>query len=303
MLAAVPLRAQSFSNDFDHIVGATAFNLLTPHLNWGPTVQLDGATYEGGVILRDVLWLQKATSGTNILASCDTCFIGNPGEYYLPGAITITFDSPRDQLDLDVINGVDFMGNGDFVLRAFDENDELIGTLVQPMQNASLPGGKAHVTLRAPAMKRVEYSTELPEGHTFALDSVVHRSYESVFTDLGAALPGGAGAPELSLFGSLVAGELLDLELRSAAPNTSAIPVLGTSAINAAFKQGVMVPAPEVVLPAVPVNSSGDFEGRFTFPAGVPAGFTLYLQLWIADPSAPAGYAASNALSATTPPS
>lgn len=297
-----PAGAQSFTNDFDHIFGATAFNLLTPHLQWGPSLELDGARYFGGVILRDILWDDAATSGDNLLASCDQCFIGNPGEYFLPGYVSIAFDEPRDQLDADLINGVSF-ASANFRLRAFDADGALILTQLQAVGAAGTPGGVQHVQLRAPGMQRVVYDTLLPEGHTFALDTVVHRSYESVITDLGQALPGSGGAPELELFGSLKAGEPLDLSLRQGVPGGTAIPVLGASAIHAPFKQGVMVPAPDFLLPALPLDAAGELDAVFAFPAGVPAGFSLYLQAWLPDVGAPAGFAASNALQATTPPS
>jgi hypothetical protein len=34
----------------------------------------------------------------------------------------------------------------------------------------------------------------------------------------------------------------------------------------------------------------------FVWPAGVPAGTALYFQIWVSDPSAPAGLSASNGL-------
>jgi len=57
---------------------------------------------------------------------------------------------------------------------------------------------------------------------------------------------------------------------------------------------------PDFVLPM-----AGDPQGvsllTLSWPAGMPAGLDLFFQTWLLDASAPAGWAASNALQCTTP--
>jgi hypothetical protein len=46
------------------------------------------------------------------------------------------------------------------------------------------------------------------------------------------------------------------------------------------------------------VSGGPDLVGHF--PPGLPAGVELWFQMWLADPSGPQGFSASNALRAAT---
>jgi hypothetical protein len=89
------------------------------------------------------------------------------------------------------------------------------------------------------------------------------------------------------------------LSLDQAKPFSFSPLVVGVSAINAPFKGGLMVPNSDLAFPQF-----SDFFGAASFgglwPAGIPAGFTIYFQWWIQDPAGPQGFAASNAVSGTT---
>ena len=52
------------------------------------------------------------------------------------------------------------------------------------------------------------------------------------------------------------------------------------------FKGGTLVPSVDIVLSA-PLDGAGALLLSFTWPAGVPLGWILWLQVWIADPSGP----------------
>src|SRR5262245_63901950 len=71
------------------------------------------------------------------------------------------------------------------------------------------------------------------------------------WTDLGQALAGAAGAPDLQATGSLADGTQLVLDLLAAAPVAPAVLVVGQSALSAPFKGGVLVPAPDLLAPLV----------------------------------------------------
>jgi hypothetical protein len=121
------------------------------------------------------------------------------------------------------------------------------------------------------------------------------------WNDVGLALAGSTGEPVLSADGSLCSGEPATLRLDNALPGGTTSLLAGFSLLNAAFKGGVLVPYPDVLIHGLPVDGLGVNELVLLWPTGVPSGFTFWLQHWIADPAGPAGFAASNGVSGTTP--
>lgn len=121
------------------------------------------------------------------------------------------------------------------------------------------------------------------------------------WTDLGSGLAGTNGIPVLAGSGLLTTGSATKVKLSQAKPSSSAAFVVGTSAIHAPFKQGVLVPFPNhlLLVPALPPSGSAGLN--FNWPAGVPSAFSLYWQVLVNDPAGPAGFAISNALQSTTP--
>ena len=77
---------------------------------------------------------------------------------------------------------------------------------------------------------------------------------------------------------------------------------MGLSKLLAAFKGGVLVPSPDVILAGLPIDAGGDLDIASTWPTGIPGGVTLWLQHWISDPASPVGFSASNAIQGTTLP-
>jgi hypothetical protein len=129
-----------------------------------------------------------------------------------------------------------------------------------------------------------------------------------VWANLGRATEGGfgSGAPVLYGQGDLTASSPFTLSLANAAPSSIAWLVIGLPTglhlLNAPFKGGTLVPAPDlfVLLPTFPDGHTPDL--LTTWPGGLPAGLVLYFQYWVVDPSVPVtGLSASNALAATTP--
>jgi len=121
------------------------------------------------------------------------------------------------------------------------------------------------------------------------------------WTDLGSALAGSDGEPELTGVGPLTEGSLGSLDLTHALALSTTHLILGFSAINFGFKGGLLVPAPDLLLLGLPTDGNGELTLGFEWPVGVPSGLNLYFQHWIADPAGPAGFAASNGLRAVTP--
>jgi hypothetical protein len=119
--------------------------------------------------------------------------------------------------------------------------------------------------------------------------------------DLGAGLPGTAGAPVLTGDGALAGGDPISLVLTGALPNSSAALIIGFSALDAPFKGGTLVPNPDLLILGLPTGPAGQLALNGVWPVGLPPGFSLYIQDWVVDSGGPAGLAASNALRAVTP--
>lgn len=119
---------------------------------------------------------------------------------------------------------------------------------------------------------------------------------------LGNGLAGSNGAPVLSGSGNLTAGEQVTLTLTNGLPVASSALVMGLSSITAPFKGGLLVPAPDLIVSGLTLDAAGSLTLGDRWPAGVPAGVTVWFQSWVNDPVAPQGLAASNGLSGTTLP-
>ena len=122
----------------------------------------------------------------------------------------------------------------------------------------------------------------------------------AAWTDLGFGLAGTNGVPFLAGMGELVAGNTVTISLTSANQNSLAFFIAGAATLYAPLWGGTLVPLPTVILP-LPTGPSGSIQLPIAWPSSTPSGTTIYLQVWIDDPIAPFGFAASNAISATVP--
>lgn len=120
------------------------------------------------------------------------------------------------------------------------------------------------------------------------------------WTDLGHALAGSAGTPSLQGEGELLPTAPVNLELSQAKPFSAAILVVGASDLSGAFKGGVLVPTPSLLIPAV-TDGFGSLLFGGPWPSGMPSGLSLWMQFWISDSGGVKGFSASNALRADVP--
>ena len=122
------------------------------------------------------------------------------------------------------------------------------------------------------------------------------------FTDLGHAKATATGAlPTLKGYGGLDGGEVVTLRARHLPPLKAGSWFIGLTAGYVPFKQGVLVPSPFGLFLrfVVATNGAGEFTINGTNPASVFLGLTIYHQIWIQDPGAPAGVCATNGLAET----
>jgi len=119
--------------------------------------------------------------------------------------------------------------------------------------------------------------------------------------DIGGALAGSLGLPVLTGDGTLTALSPLSLSVANAQPNAGLTLIAGFFDTELPFKGGTLVPSPDVVVLGLSTGPTGSLTLGTTWPAGVPAGFHVYVQGWISDPAGPKGFAATNGLSGTAP--
>ncbi len=121
-----------------------------------------------------------------------------------------------------------------------------------------------------------------------------------LFANLGEALAGTHGDPLLVGAGLLTGNSPVSFTLANAVAGSVFTRVVGTSILGAPLKGGVLVPQPALLVGLLPTDD-GRSVLEAVWPAGFGPGLTFYLQDWIIDPAGPSGFAASNAISLTTP--
>ncbi|MED5330661.1 MAG: VCBS repeat-containing protein, partial [Planctomycetota bacterium] len=123
---------------------------------------------------------------------------------------------------------------------------------------------------------------------------------QGTWMDLGNALGGMHGAPLFIGSGPLLSGAQINLWMAHTLPFTGCYLVVGFLPLNVSFKGGSLVPSPDLVLP-FSADGFGAVHLPAPWPDGVPPNFSVYMQWWVLDAAGPKGFAASNALSVTTP--
>ncbi|MCB9868093.1 MAG: hypothetical protein H6816_15810, partial [Phycisphaerales bacterium] len=110
----------------------------------------------------------------------------------------------------------------------------------------------------------------------------------AAWKNLGHALGGSNGVPSLVGTGRFTAGAAGALALTNAKKNSTAFCIVGSTAIDAPFYGGTLVPAPTILF-SVATGSTGSVALPFTLPPAAPPGLTIYVQYWIVDAGAPLG--------------
>ncbi len=118
--------------------------------------------------------------------------------------------------------------------------------------------------------------------------------------DLGFGLAGLTGEPLLQVDSSMIPGTPFALSLSNAKPNSFIYNIAGFSLLQLPFEGGTLVPALDVMLFGA-TDSSGVQSLQAPFPNGMPTGASAWIQCWLADSSAVAGLAASNAVQGIAP--
>ena len=193
--------------------------------------------------------------------------------------------------------GVDVFSNPTFIGGQATDIDEDFGI--------AFDGNPGEITVKVPAGAAYLFVTA---GDHYFTDNTdpdgdygVELTVVGCWTNLGSGLAGSNGMPVLAGIGTLIGGQPASLELTNANTNASAALILGFDLLGAPFKGGLIVPCVDVLITGLPTGPSGALSIPTTWPVGVPSGVSVYLQMWMLDPSSPHGASASNGLAATTP--
>jgi len=114
------------------------------------------------------------------------------------------------------------------------------------------------------------------------------------------------GSPTLTGAGTLEPGSTGAMTLSRTTKGAVSYALLGLSQIDASFKLGVLVPAPDyfvgpIAVSAPPTEAYGGWSLPFTWPVGVPSGTEFFAQVWVVDAAGPVGLVSSNGLRGTAP--
>jgi len=118
----------------------------------------------------------------------------------------------------------------------------------------------------------------------------------------GAGCEGSGGCvPELLMNGTPAPGQQINLSLSNGLGGAQSFLFVGTGALSAPIGSGCsLLVANTLIHLAIPLGGAGPCNGSYTFPSVIPpntpAGVTIYLQAFVADPAKPVGIAASNGL-------
>ena len=115
--------------------------------------------------------------------------------------------------------------------------------------------------------------------------------------DLGLGLSGST-TPTLAGLGSQIPTGNTKLTIAGGPPGATATLIVSLVRIDAAFKGGTLVPAPDFLV-ALPLDGAGGIDFIFPWPSGIPLGTNIYWQAWMPDAGAPKGLAATNGLEST----
>jgi len=126
---------------------------------------------------------------------------------------------------------------------------------------------------------------------------VGHADQEDVGSGKAAA---GGVTPRLAVTGPNTDLASTTMALSHLPPGETAYLVLGLSRVDAPFKLGTLVPAPDVVLPGLPTGA-GELELTFPWFSGLPPGSALYWQAWITGPGTAGQFSATNGVCSKTP--
>lgn len=113
--------------------------------------------------------------------------------------------------------------------------------------------------------------------------------------DLGQALAGSNGEPQLWAAVPFASPAVMQLHVADALGNGIGVHALGLGRVDVPFAGGTLVPDP-LLLVLVVTDATGAVATSLQWPANAAPGVSLYAQTWLLDGVGAAGFASSNAI-------
>ena len=234
--------------------------------------------------------------GTQMLAVSNSRFTGNRGRtgggvqlVAFTGTATITDCDFAANIATSEGGGLACAGNASGTIAgcSFSNNSAPDGGGVQNLAGTNLAIGTSFFCGNAPDDISGTYSDQ--GGNT---DSAICNGW----IDMGYSVQGSNGFPSLQGTGTLSVGQQGALTLTDARPGALAVLFVSFTAAPTPFFSGTLIPVPPQLELSLFTDGAGEIALPFVWPAGLPAGFDIYLQYGIDDPGALSGVALSNAL-------
>jgi probable HAF family extracellular repeat protein len=169
----------------------------------------------------------------------------------------------------------------------------------QPIDLGTLPGGTISRAYRINEAGEIVGEANAADGFFHAVKWTVTPA-SNAWANLGQGLAGTSGVPQLVGSGSLVPAAPIQWSLSNAKHNAPAWFVVGLNQLALPIFGGVLVPSPDFVFAAA-TSGAGTATLNPTLSQPLPSGQPISVQAWLLDPAGVAGWAASNAIAATTP--
>lgn len=261
------------------------------HDNGGLGIDLVTTNFQTGVTPNDALDLDLGGNGLQNYPVLQSAGVVGPS-LRVVGSLNSTANTAFT---------LDFYASPQCDSSGFGEGRQYVGSsVVQTAANGTVGFDITLTALVVPG-SFVTATATTTDGSTSEFSACVASTGSAfAWTDFGNGLAGTTGLPHLIGSGNLAAGSMLHWTMSNARPSANGFLVIGFSQIHLPFAGGVIVPAPDIVLPIV-TNSLGQTVLDLFVPSAPPSGVTVTTQIWIVDPIGVAGFAASNAIAASAP--
>lgn len=307
LMLAGTARAQVITKGFDDVGAPGPFKHVVPGFDNGPLLEYPEVTLDGGVILRDVLFGNSATTAPNIYATCDTCNLGDNPPSGLPGKIFGSFPKNVSDIELDVYNGAGW-GPGTFTLTAFDAGGGVVASQAKVAGPMGNPNFVQHLQVSGSGITSFEVTTDLTTGHTYAIDTLVFTFEELGTPACTSTVNSSGGAATIAATGNTsVMANNFHLAVSSVPANTFGLIFYGPDSIQVPFGDGFRCVGGSIFRLGVTNSGQGGVLEQAVdldsppIPAGqVMPGSTWYFQGWFRDIAAGgAGFNLSDSVGAT----
>lgn len=111
---------------------------------------------------------------------------------------------------------------------------------------------------------------------------------------VGGGIAGAGGVPTLAVTGLGWAGTSVGVDLSGGAASAALIQVIGGSRVDLPLVGGTLIPSPDLITAGLATDAAGAYSTSLAIPAGIAPGVQFWIQYWLTDGAAPAGWSATD---------